>query len=75
MGAATINPACVLDQADEVGSIEVGKRADLQLLDSTDERELGFELAGPGPLLMVVAGQVIDRRPALNDPNASPDRD
>ncbi len=73
--AATINAASVLDQADEVGSIEVGKRADVQLLDCTDERELGFELAGPGPGLMIVAGQLIGRRPPWHDEGASRARD
>ena len=35
---ATHNPACLLGLEQEVGSIEVGRRADVQLLDCTDER-------------------------------------
>lgn len=60
--AATFNAACVLGLQDEVGSIEPGKRADVQLLDTRDERDLGFTLAGPGPLATFVAGEIVHRR-------------
>ena len=62
--AATINAACVLGLQSQLGTIELGKRADLQLLDAADERELGLEFAGAGPLLTIVAGQVVHRRTA-----------
>ena len=62
IAAATINAACVLGLAGELGTIEPGKRADLQLLDSTDERELGFEFAACGPRLLVIDGNVVYRR-------------
>jgi imidazolonepropionase-like amidohydrolase len=45
-----------------VGSIEVGKRADVQLLDAQDERELGYEFATPGPLVVIVNGEVVHMR-------------
>ena len=54
--AATWNAACVLDLQDEVGSLEPGKRADLLLLDTRDERDLGVEIAGPGPIGMMLGG-------------------
>src|SRR5262245_60194153 len=60
--AATFNAACVLGMEYVVGSIEVGKRADLQLLDMTDERELAYEFATPGPLAVVINGQVVHLR-------------
>jgi len=60
--AATHNAACVLGLQDVVGSIEIGKRADLQLLDAQDERELAFEIAGAGPLVVVVKGQIVHLR-------------
>lgn len=62
IAAATINAACVLGLQNQLGTIEVGKRADLQLLDAADERELGLEVAGAGPLLTIVAGEVVHRR-------------
>jgi imidazolonepropionase len=60
--AATYNAACVLGLQQTVGSIEVGKRADLQLLDAMDERELAYEFAGPGPLVVMVNGEVVHLR-------------
>ncbi len=60
--AGTVNAACVLGLQAELGSIEPGKRADLQLLDFTDERELGYEFATPGPRLVMSAGQVVHTR-------------
>jgi imidazolonepropionase len=58
----TFNAACVLGLQDMVGSIEVGKRADVQLLDAQDERELGFELAGAGPLVVIAKGEIVHLR-------------
>lgn len=60
--ATTYNAACVLGLQDSLGSIEVGKRANLQLLDTFDERDLGFELATPGPLVVIVNGELIHLR-------------
>ena len=55
--AATFNAACVLGLQHEVGSIEVGKRADLLLLDTADERALAVEIAGPGPIGVMLEGR------------------
>jgi len=60
--ASTWNAACALQVQDRVGSLEVGKRADLQLLDSFDERELGYELAGAGPLVVINNGEIVHLR-------------
>lgn len=59
--AGTVNGAAVLGLEHEVGSIQSGKRADLQLLDSADERELAFEFAGAGPELVILGGRVVHR--------------
>ncbi|MDA1027285.1 MAG: imidazolonepropionase [Planctomycetota bacterium] len=55
--AATFNAACVLGLQDEVGSLEIGKRADLLMLDTADERTLGVEIAGPGPVGVMLEGR------------------
>lgn len=60
--ASTWNAACVLGLEHHVGSLEVGKRADLQILDAPDERQLGFEFASAGPLLVVIDGHVVHLR-------------
>ncbi|MDY7109311.1 MAG: imidazolonepropionase [Planctomycetota bacterium] len=59
---ATYNPACVLGIEEETGSLEVGKRADIQLLDCVDERELAFEFATAGPLVVMLGGQIVHTR-------------
>ncbi len=61
IAATTVNAACVLGLQGELGSIEPGKRADLQLMDFTDERALGYEFATSGPQLILCAGHVVKR--------------
>jgi imidazolonepropionase len=57
--AATINAACVLDLQNEVGSIEVGKRADLTIWDETDERALAYEFATVPPTHIIADGRLL----------------
>ena len=57
--AATYNAACVLGLQEHVGSLEVGKQADLQLLESEDERDLAWQVASGGPLLVSVRGEIV----------------
>jgi imidazolonepropionase-like amidohydrolase len=52
----------VLGLQDDVGTIEKSKRADVQILDLTDHRELAYEVAGAGPRLVLSGGQVVCRR-------------
>jgi imidazolonepropionase len=42
IAAATVNAAAAIDRADQVGSIEVGKDADLLILSVDDYRHLGY---------------------------------
>jgi imidazolonepropionase len=42
IAAATINAAAAIGRADEVGSLEVGKQADLLILSVGDYRHLGY---------------------------------
>ncbi len=57
--AATINAAAVLHLDREIGSIEVGKRADLLLLNLTDERALAYEVAGDPVHTVFSAGEAV----------------
>jgi imidazolonepropionase len=57
--AATYNAAQVLGLADR-GSIELGKRADLILLQHRDERQLAYELGGNPVDLVICGGRRLD---------------
>lgn len=46
LNAATVNAAHSIGSGDRVGSIEVGKLADVLLLDCTDHREISYEFGG-----------------------------
>ena len=56
--AVTYNAACVLGLEGSTGSIGVGFRADLQLLAHRDERAYAHEVAGPGPDLTILGGDL-----------------
>lgn len=47
LSACTINAAASLGLADEIGSIEVGKRADLVLWDADDPAQLAYWIGAP----------------------------
>jgi len=56
--AATLNAACSLGLGDELGSLEVGKRADVLLLDLPGYRHLTYEF-GRNPVQAVFKGGVL----------------
>jgi imidazolonepropionase len=59
--AATLNAACALGLGEELGSIEVGKRADCVLLDAPNLLHLVYHY-GVNPVAAVVkGGQVVHR--------------
>ena len=58
IAAVTWNAACVLGIQGETGAIAPGMRADLQLLPHRDERAFVHEVAGPGPDLTVLGGDL-----------------
>ncbi len=60
--AATHNAACLLGIQDDVGSIQPDRRANLQMWDFTDERELPYEFATPGPLWTMLNGRIAHER-------------
>ncbi len=61
--AATHNAACVLGLQNDVGSLQPEMRANLQVLDCDDERDLAYEFATAGPRMVVINGEVIHHRP------------
>ncbi len=61
--AVTLNAACCLGLGSEIGTIEVGKRADLTLLEGPSLLHLGYHI-GVNPVRAVVkAGQIVHQRP------------
>lgn len=53
--AVTLNAACCLGRSEELGSIEVGKRADLVLLEAPNLLHLGYHF-GINPVSLVIKG-------------------
>jgi imidazolonepropionase len=61
--AATLGGAAALGMADEIGSLEVGKRCDLIVLSVVDERELAYHFG-----VNLVAHTVVGTRLAASSP-------
>ncbi len=59
IAACTVNAAAVLGLRDR-GTVEAGRRADLVLLEHTDERALAYEFGG-NPVALVVCGGKLSR--------------
>jgi imidazolonepropionase len=60
LSAATINAAYSLGLGGEVGSIEVGKRADLLIHEFSDHREIPYWMAAPIRPVVIVGGQIVN---------------
>ncbi len=57
--AATWNAATVLGVQADTGSLEVGKRADIQVIDQRDERALVWEFGAVPPPIVLLNGQPV----------------
>jgi imidazolonepropionase len=65
LAAATINAAFALQVANRVGSLEVGKQADLVLYEAKDYREIAYRFGENLVRAVIVGGETVVRRPAV----------
>jgi imidazolonepropionase len=59
LNAATINAAHAIGLGAQVGSLEVGKRADVLIIDAPDYRHLAYQFGGNLVQHIIVGGQII----------------
>lgn len=59
IAAATINAAAAIDRADQIGSIEPGKQADLILLDVPEYQHLGYRFGTNLVKRVIKRGQIV----------------
>jgi imidazolonepropionase len=57
--AATINAAHAIGLGDRIGSIEVGKKADIAIINTNDYREIAYEFGGNLVKTVIKAGSVV----------------
>ncbi len=60
LAASTINAAFAIGLGDRIGSLEVGKQADLLILDAPDYRHLAYRFGGNVVRTIVKAGRVFE---------------
>jgi imidazolonepropionase len=59
LNAATINAAYAIGSGDKVGSIEIGKNADLVIFDAADYRQISNEFGGNLVRMIIAKGSVV----------------
>jgi len=57
--AATRNAACAIGRGDRIGSLDVGKQADLQIYDVGDYRMLPYRFGQLPPRIVIKRGRVV----------------
>lgn len=60
--AATINAAYSLNRGSQMGSLEIGKRADFVIHDCSDYREIGYFVGVEPALVVYIGGQCVYRK-------------
>jgi imidazolonepropionase len=64
IAAATINAAAAIQRSERIGSIEVGKQADLLVLSTSDYRHLGYRFGSNLVEMVIKRGKVYPTSPA-----------
>jgi imidazolonepropionase len=59
LNACTINAAYAIGMADRVGSLEIGKQADLLILQCEDYRQLSYQIGGNLVKQVMIAGEIV----------------
>jgi imidazolonepropionase len=59
LAASTLNAAHAIGRGHEIGSLEVGKQADMLLLDEEDYRMLGYRFGANLVQTVIKRGQVV----------------
>jgi imidazolonepropionase len=59
LNACTINAAFAIGMGERVGSLEVGKQADLLILDTDDYRQLSYQIGGNLVKQVMIAGEIV----------------
>src|SRR5262249_14883094 len=59
LACATINAAFAVDRGDKVGSLEVGKQADLVIWDMPDYRHLAYRFGANSVHSVIKNGQIV----------------
>lgn len=62
LAAATINAACAIGCGDQVGSLEVGKLADVVILDAPDYRHLGYRFGANLARTVIKRGEIVSEQ-------------
>jgi imidazolonepropionase len=73
LAACTVNAAYAVGRSDQIGSLEVGKNADIIVWETNDYRQLGYRFGGNLVHSVVKAGQVVANAGGrLRDTNKTP---
>jgi imidazolonepropionase len=59
LNAATINAAFAVGLGDRIGSLEVGKQADVLILETNDYREIAYELGANFVKTVIKKGRIV----------------
>jgi imidazolonepropionase len=61
LNASTINAAVAAGMGEQVGSLELGKQADVLILDVADYREIAYALGADPVAAVFKRGRVVER--------------